>query len=121
MLVSAAAGSFALRDHPAGLAWLPALVAGHFLLFCNVFRVRRAFELIWAAVFCAVVVAASAMGGVPNWPLVLATVSPLTVLLIVFEVRGARYHGVCARRWNPRLDAYLDERVAALRRVTPPG
>ena len=33
------------------LWWLVAIVAGHFFLFCNIFRVVRRRELIWSALF----------------------------------------------------------------------
>src|SRR5258706_13436345 len=33
------------------LWWVVAIVAGHFFLFCSVFRVIRRRELIWAALF----------------------------------------------------------------------
>jgi hypothetical protein len=31
--------------------WLPGMVVAHFFLFCNVFKVPRKLELLWAAVF----------------------------------------------------------------------
>lgn len=37
----------------------------------------------------------------------LAVQTPLTLLAIVAEVRSPQYHGVLARRVNPRLDAWL--------------
>src|SRR6476646_9700374 len=42
-------------------------VVGHFFLFCNVFRISRASELIWAAAVVILSGATIAMG-FPGWP-----------------------------------------------------
>jgi hypothetical protein len=57
---------------------------GHFFLFCNVFGVRRRYELIWAAVFVANV-GAWLLAGELRWLWVLAIQTPLTLLLILLE------------------------------------
>ena len=85
--------------------------AGHFFLFCNVFRIQRAKELLWAAV-CLVNVGAWMLAERFDWWLILAGQSPLTVVLIAWEMRGPHYHGLWARRINRRLDEYLDGRLA---------
>lgn len=64
-----------------------AMAIGHFFLFCNFFRIIR-----W-------------------WPGILAVQTPLTAVLIATELRTSRYHGVWARRLNPRLDDYLEGRL----------
>ena len=75
------------------LAVLPPVVLIHFFLFCNVFRIRRSYELIWAAAFVVNLTAWAASGEIP-WPAVLLVQSPVTVAVIAAEVRGERYHGV---------------------------
>lgn len=82
-------------------------VLGHFFLFCNVFRIRRKPELIWACTF------------VLNMTICLAVIQteftvplfnqlPVTFVLILRSIRQPSYHGVFARQWNRRhLDAYL--------------
>jgi len=35
------------RDAFGPLLWIIPFAAGHFFLFCNVFRVRRSYELVW--------------------------------------------------------------------------
>jgi len=78
---------------------------GHFFLFCNVFRVRRAYELAWVAVFF-VNAAAWAAAGRFSWLEVLAAQAPFTIAAIVLEMRSREYHGVGCRRINA---AHLEE------------
>ncbi len=92
------------------LAGVIPLVVGHFFLFCNVFRIHRSKELVWAAV-CLLNVSAWTILADCWWPGILAVQLPLTAMLVVWEIRGPWYHGVCARRWNARLDDYLEERL----------
>jgi hypothetical protein len=73
------------------------LVLGHFFLFCNVFRVRRNYEYIWAAAWV-VNCGAWLFSGSFTWWGVLAVQSPLTVVLIVLEMRSPEYHGILWRR-----------------------
>ena len=46
-VLATALGWSSLGEH----ALIPALALGHFFLFCNVFRVRRSYELVWAGCF----------------------------------------------------------------------
>lgn len=75
------------------IAWLFPITLGHFFLFCNVFRIRREFELLWAGVFV-VNVASWALAGRFDWLNVLAVQTPLTATLIITECLNPRYHGV---------------------------
>ncbi len=92
-------------------ALLGALVLGHFFLFCNVFRVRRSYELFWSALFltnAAVCVHLFALDALPYMALFQA---PITLLVIAMEVRDWRYHGVLADRLNPELARYVEWRA----------
>ena len=97
---TAAAGGFASVDGwiGVGVAW----VVGHFFLFCNVLRLSRPPELLWAATFCGLAVAASGFGAIP-WPLALAVSFGLTLILAAAEMRRPSYHGVGWCRLNPTL------------------
>ncbi len=95
-LAAAAVATWLLLPHIGFLAWLPAVALGHFFLFCNVFRVRRRYELVWAAGFL-LNFGAWALSGAFDWLGVLAVQTPLTLLVIVLEIRSPRYHGVFAR------------------------
>jgi hypothetical protein len=75
-------------------------VVGHFFLFCNVVRLRRAYELVWAVTYVVATGVAIAVGLFASW-IPLAGVTPLTALLVGLELRSARYHGVAWRRINP--------------------
>ena len=82
-----------LQETLGSLAWLPVILVGHFFLFCNVFRIRRSYELIWAAVFV-INLAGWSLAGAFSWKGVLLVQTPLTAAVIVAEITGGRYHGV---------------------------
>lgn len=92
------------------LWWLMATVAGHFFLFCNVFRVVRRRELIWAACFV-VNVGLWLLLSRLDWFNVLACQLPISVGVIAWELKAARYHGILADRLNPTLNDYLEGRI----------
>jgi len=98
--------------HHAGssASWMVAIVAGHFFLFCNIFRVRRRRELIWATLFV-VNVGLWSLLGLLDWFKVLACQLPVTAAIIAGELRTTRYHGVFADRLNTRLTDYIDGRM----------
>ncbi|MHC4135708.1 MAG: hypothetical protein ACYS0K_12065 [Planctomycetota bacterium] len=95
-LTAAAVATWLLLPRIGSFAWLFPFALGHFFLFCNVFRVRRGYELIWAAGFL-LNFGAWAVSGAFDWLGVLAVQTPLTLLLIGVEIRSPRYHGVFAR------------------------
>jgi hypothetical protein len=92
------------------LWWLLAIAAGHFFLFCNVFRVLRRRELIWAAVYL-LNVGCWALAGRLDGFIVLVCQLPVTAGVIAWEIKTSRYHGVCADRLNPALNDYLEGRT----------
>ena len=96
-LALCAAGIWFLREPMGTYVWIIAAAAGHFFLFCNVFRVRRSYELIWASVFLANVAAWTTADRF-SWAGILAVQLPVTAAAIVLEIRSPRYHGIFARR-----------------------
>lgn len=91
--------------------FLPAFVLAHFFLFCNVVRMARPLELVWAGVFV-VLAGATIAFEIPSW-LVTAMVSLLvTVVVVVVEIRKPSYHGVGWKFVNPGLPAWWEARVA---------
>ncbi len=73
------------------------ITLGHFFLFCNVFRIHRKLELIWAGAFV-INVASNSLAEEFSWIRVLILQTPLTLLLIAMELRSGRYHGIfCGR------------------------
>ena len=95
-----AGATWLLHDVLRDMALLPAVVLVHFFLFCNVVRIRRSYELLWAATFIVNLVAWQLTGAI-SWPGVLAAQTPVTLLAIAAEMRSRRYHGV-GWRWINR-------------------
>jgi hypothetical protein len=82
-------------------------VIGHFFLFCNVFRIRRKLELIWATLF---VINCAAWIHLVNFNVYAILFSQLifTFCIIANEIRHAQYHGVFCRRLNLNIKEYLN-------------
>ncbi len=72
--------------------WLPGMVVAHFFLFCNVFKVPRKLELLWAVLFLINSGLWLAAGNF-NWRPVLFTQTPFTIAAIALTL--------AARRRNP--------------------
>jgi hypothetical protein len=102
--VSAAA---VLRRLDSPLWWMLLIAAGHFFLFCNVFRIVRRRELIWAGLFI-LNVGFWIWCDQLTWIYVLSSQMPFTIVLIAADMRASGYHGVLANRINPRLNDYLE-------------
>jgi hypothetical protein len=91
--------------------FVPAFVLAHFFLFCNIVRMARPLELVWAGVFVIQAGATIAMD-TPSW-LVTAVVSlAVTVVVVVVEMRKPSYHGVGWQWINPGLRAWWEVHVA---------
>lgn len=88
-----AAATWLLRDQFGEFVWLMPVTLGHFFLFCNVFRIHRRLELIWT-VFFVVNVAAFTVVDKFSWTAILAVQFPITMAVIVLEIRSPRYHGI---------------------------
>ena len=76
---------------------------GHFFLFCNVFRLRRSYELFWSVLFLANIGFWLSRDEL-RWAEILAMQTPLTIALILLEMRSPNYHGVFWARLNPGFD-----------------
>jgi hypothetical protein len=74
----------------------------HFFLFCNVFRISRLLELLWAAIFL-MLAAATVTCGVPSWVLTVMLSTCMTVAVVIAEMRKPSYHGIGWQRINPSL------------------
>jgi hypothetical protein len=91
------------------LAVMAAFVIGHFFLFCNVFRIGRKPELVWAGTF--IVLAALSLG--MEWldlRVALGLALGLSISLILREMSLLRYHGIFWQRVNPGLPEWWRER-----------
>ncbi len=82
------------------LALLLPLTLGHFFLFCNVFRIRRSYEIYWTLIFL-LNVGFWLYRDELNCLAILVVQTPVTVAVILLEVKSTRYHGVLWQRLNP--------------------
>lgn len=99
---------------PRPISLVAATAIGHFFLFCNVFRMSRKPELIWAAVF--VVLAGTTMKqGYPGWGVTIGAVVTLAVILIALETRKPSYHGIGWQKLNPDLPRWWAARNSGKR------
>ena len=86
-------------------------VLAHFFLFCNVFRMARSSELVWAAVFV-VLAGGTIVQDVPGWGLTAAISLGVTVVVVILEMRKPSYHGIAWQRINPDLRKWREIHVA---------
>ena len=87
-------------DDRLGVATL--FTVAHFFLFCNVLRMSRPLELLWAVLFV-LLAGSSLLVGVPTWGLTLNLMLSVTAVFAVSQVSRPSYHGVFWRKINPDL------------------
>jgi len=87
----------------------------HFFLFCNVFRISRPSELVWAAVFVATA-GLTVLTGFPGWVATAVIAIALSSFLIGRETKKPDYHGIYWKSWNPSLPSWWEAR-----NTTPSG
>jgi hypothetical protein len=90
------------------LAWILLITLVHFFLFCNVFRIIRRRELIWAGLFVVNICLWDWFGKLSCFPVLLSQL-PITVGVIFFEIYSPNYHGIFANRLNSRLHKHLEQ------------
>jgi len=84
-------------------------VLGHFFLFCNVIRMSRLPELIWASSFLLLSLSA-ALYNKPDWPIVALVSLTISSILIVLEIKKPSYHGVFWQKINPELKQWFENK-----------
>lgn len=84
---------------------LPVVVT-HFFLFCNVFRIRRSYELIWSSIFIVNILFCQQLS-LFHWGIILAIQIPVTASLIIMEMLSSQYHGILSRKINSNIEKYL--------------
>jgi hypothetical protein len=95
-------GSYILARIDESLGVLMVFTVAHFFLFCNVVRMDRPLELIWAALF--VLLASSTMLiDVPTWSHTFTVVLTVTAIFVAVQVLMPSYHGAFWRQINPNL------------------
>lgn len=107
LLVGAGAAAMAWRIEPAlGIAVL--LPVAMFFVFCNVVRMVRRLELVWAFAY-AVGCVFRIQCGWPTWPWLVAGSLLLASVLVGLQLRRVDYHGIAWQRVNPSLPAWWAE------------
>jgi len=91
--------------------FVPAFVLAHFFLFCNVIRMARPLELIWAGFFV-VLAGATIVYDVPGWLITVPLSMLVTVIVVCIEMHKPSYHGVGWQRINPGLPLWWEAHVA---------
>jgi hypothetical protein len=89
---------------------VPAFVLAHFFLFCNVVRLARRLELLWAG-FYVVLAGATIVFKSPGWLATTLASLLVTVIVVIIEMRKPSYHGVGWQRINPELPAWWKRTV----------
>ena len=84
-----------------------AFVVLHFFLFCNVLRMSRDLEPLWAGAFAALAIATISFD-LLSWNALFAISAAVTVVLAIVEMRRASYHGVGWQRLNPGLSQWWE-------------
>lgn len=84
---------------------LVGFVVGHFFLFCNVFRIARNSELLWAGVFLSLAVS-TVLCQAQGWWVTIPVSLVLSTFLIWLEMRKPSYHGIGWQRINPNLETW---------------
>ena len=90
-------------DERFGMAVL--FVLAHFFLFCNVLRMSRPLELIWAALFV-LLVGSTFYFDLTPWGYTLAVMLVVTLILAFVQILLPSYHGVFWRKLNPNLEQW---------------
>ncbi len=84
-------------------SFIVAFVIGHFFLFCNVFRISRPPELIWAATFVGLSIMTITVG-FPGWILTAVISLMISIGSIIRETKSPSYHGIFWKKFNPGLE-----------------
>jgi hypothetical protein len=111
VLVGGTAATIVLSLYVWWWGFVPAFVLAHFFLFCNVVRMARPLELVWAGVFV-VLAGATVAFETPGWLRTAIASLLVTVVVVVVEMRKPSYHGVGWQRINPGLPAWWEARIA---------
>jgi len=91
--------------------WMGAVIGftvSHFFLFCNVFRIARTLELIWAAIFLGLA-GSSILSQVPTWYVTFSVSLLATIVLVIVQMRKPSYHGIYWKRINPNLPQWWEQ------------
>ncbi|MCI5143684.1 MAG: hypothetical protein D3909_18560 [Candidatus Electrothrix sp. ATG1] len=110
VLFIGAVTSFLLHSMENPLGLIVFFTLAHFFLFCNILRMCRRFELIWAAFFLLLSVSAI-LFRIPSWPGNVVIMLAMTTILTVLQMRLPSYHGIFWQRINPELPRWWTKKT----------
>lgn len=108
VLIAGMIGAFVVGSQVWWAGLVIAFVVGHFFLFCNVFRIARKPELIWASVFI-LLTSSTALTQKPAWTVTFTLSFLVAVVLIYLETKKPHYHGIGWQRINPGLREWWEK------------
>jgi hypothetical protein len=107
VLIAGAIGSSFVTTIDLQFGLAIAFTVGHFFLFCNVIRMPRYLELIWAAVFILLSLCSIEMHS-PEWLMTFGISFGVTIMLVTIQMRHPSYHGVGWDKVNPNLSQWWE-------------
>lgn len=112
VLITGMIGAFIASSYAWWAGMVIGFVVGHFFLFCNVFRIARKPELIWAAVFI-ILTGPTVLTGMPGWIVTFIGSLIVAVVLIYLETQKPSYHGILWSKFNPGLREWWEKQYVA--------
>ena len=98
------------------LSFIVGFVCLHFFLFCNVCRIKRIAELIWAGLFILLTVLSALFDLIP-WNMVIGMMLAGTLIVLLIEIRRPSYHGILWKQLNPHLAIWWSTYVSAQKKT----
>ena len=97
-----------VHSHSHLMTWVIFFVVAHFFLFCNIMRMSRVPELVWASIF----IVFSSLSIQQNFPwLITFSLSFIISFILIFlETKKASYHGVFWKQLNPNLPEWFNNK-----------
>lgn len=110
-VILAVASCLAFFLHSYGLVYsiLVGFIVLHFFLLCNIVRMSRIPELIWATFFICAFYLHLKLSAISLVRALVACML-LTFILVFLEFRKPSYHGVLWSRLNPKLSEWFSEK-----------
>jgi hypothetical protein len=103
-----------LAQYDHSLAFALAFVVAHFFLFCNLIRMPRSLEMLWAAAFLALAAMVLITQWL-NWTECFVFSSVSACALIGFHLFSPSYHGIFWQTVNPNLPQWWQEKCQRVR------
>ena len=109
VLVLGAIASIGALQIDVAIAVVIAFTVGHFFLFCNVVRMNRTYELIWATGFLSLA-GATIYGIIASWWVCYGVTILMTCVLVALQLKRPDYHGAFWQKINPNLPDWWENK-----------